>query len=87
MSRKSIQNVRGYQISCPNFEGCPTCYGCRAFRPDESQCLICQAEDAKQNLCKVHIHKADLIDRFVTRHQIDLDLQGGFADEPDSDPE
>lgn len=78
MSQKRIEDVRGYRISCLSFEGCPVCYGCRAYRNDDSECLICEAENKKINLCKTHIHKGDLVSRFVPKHVIDLDLQGGF---------
>ena len=76
--RKKMDDVRGYKISCISFEACPLCYGCRAYRPDDSECLICEKEDEKKNLCKVRVHKSDVIDRFVPKHTINLDLQGGF---------
>lgn len=78
MTKKNIGNVRGYRISCLSFEACPMCYGCRAYRQDDSECLICKEEDEKSNLCKTHIHKSYLVDKMITKNIIDLDLTGGF---------
>lgn len=83
MARKKVEDVRGYAISCINFESCPLCYGCRNFSSQDSECWTCNNENKKINICKTDIHKPHLVDKMISRNQINLDLLGGFdTDEP-----
>lgn len=76
---KRPTDVKGVQISCPNFSQCPICYGCRAI----SNCSVCDIcrEDSKLNICNLDLHRPDLIEKFITRTKLEIRENGvGFED-------
>ena len=53
---KSIDEVLGFQINCPDYEPCPLCYGCRSYNPEYYKCLEC-SKNKKKNLCDTSKHR------------------------------
>ena len=73
LKSKDRNEVRGVKEGCLNFEGCPLCYGCRAYHDADPECLRCKEENEKKNLCKLSIHKPDLIAKMITKNHVTLD--------------
>lgn len=69
---KSPHDVRGWQISCPNYQQCPLCYGCRAFDPSVVKCLRCEEDGAKKNICDTSKHLAVLLAMMIQRERIEV---------------
>jgi len=70
MKQKNPNDVRGMRISCPSFEQCPLCYGCRNFNSKYDDCRKCQSENAKQNICKTDRHRPDLLEKMIMKEKI-----------------
>ena len=73
MKSKRPEDVRGVRISCPNYEMCPLCYGCRAFNSKFVKCQTCKLENEKQNICNTEKHQSYLLDGFIKKEIINLD--------------
>lgn len=72
MKQKNPNDVRGVRIGCPLFEQCPLCYGCRAFDPQYEECVSCETENKKQNICNTTKHRSDLLARMITKTRIEV---------------
>lgn len=72
MGQKNPHDVRGMRIDCPDFEQCALCYGCRAFSSKYLKCLECKSENEKKNICRTDKHRADLVEKMVTKECIKL---------------
>lgn len=71
MRDKTKNDPLGAQIVCANFDQCPFCYGCRNYNTRDLECEEC-AKNKKINLCKVELHKPELISKMVTRTRIKI---------------
>ncbi len=69
---KDPNDVRGQRINCYNFEKCPLCYGCRAFNSRFVKCQQCKLENQKLNICNTKKHRADLIEKMITKEVIEV---------------
>lgn len=69
---KTKDSVRGYRINCARFEQCPLCYGCRAFDSSMIQCLKCEEENAKANICNKIRHTEKALSMMIKRPVIVL---------------
>lgn len=70
---KTVHDVRGSLIKCPNFQMCPLCYGCRRYSSIDPECKICLEENKKINICNKDLHRDDLAAKMITKHTIVLD--------------
>lgn len=61
-NQKQYSSVRGNQIHCINYQGCPLCYGCRAYDSRDPECLECKIADDKMgkkyNICNKDLHES-----------------------------
>lgn len=72
MKQKTPNDVRGVQEKCINYQACPLCYGCRNYRINDPECGKCKTY-AKRNICNTDTHRADLIDKMITKNVIMLE--------------
>lgn len=70
--QKQQSDVRGVQIKCVNFIGCPMCYGCRNYNSADPDCAECTV-NRKKNICNTNTHRSDLISKMVLRNRIVVD--------------
>ena len=52
--QKRKEDVAGYIKSCPNFNPCPLCYGCRDYDSSYYECINCGKD--KKNICDTIKH-------------------------------
>lgn len=71
MKQKTVQDVLGYQIRCPNYIKCPLCYGCRNYNPKYLKCSKCY-RNKRNNICDTNKHKEKLIAKMITKENIVL---------------
>lgn len=61
-NQKQYSSVRGNQIYCINYQGCPLCYGCRAYDSRDPECYNCKLADDKMgkkyNICNKELHES-----------------------------
>lgn len=74
---KQPNHVLGKKTNCPNFVQCPICYGCRSYSTSIIECERCTV-NIKKNICNVQLHKADLIEKLITKDKIKLDKDTVF---------
>ena len=67
---KKPSHVRGVRVNCCNFQMCPLCYGCRAYSSSNLECEECAKENHKKNICNVKLHKADAINKLISKSVI-----------------
>lgn len=63
---KQPADVRGNFIRCPKFIQCPLCYGCRAYKSSDLDCVECTI-NKKRDICNVSLHTDDIVSRFITK--------------------
>lgn len=78
---KQPNQVRGNRIRCPKFIQCPLCYGCRAYSSHDLDCIECEKENKKKNICNKELHKDDVITKFITKNKISFDEKVIFKSE------
>lgn len=78
---KQPNHVRGNRIKCPKFIQCPLCYGCRAYSTHDLDCIECEKENKKKNICNKELHKDDVITKFITKNVIKVDEKTIFQSE------
>ena len=76
MKSKTRYDVWGVQHNCVNYDGCPLCYGCRAYDPSYVKCQNC-AEDMKKNVCNRELHREKLVAKMITRERIVIKTNKG----------
>ena len=64
MKPKTMTDVRGIKIHCPEFHQCPVCYGCRNYNSSFERCLEC-GKNKRQNVCDTEKHTYDKISRLI----------------------
>lgn len=78
---KQPNQVRGNRIKCPKFIQCPLCYGCRSFSTHDLDCLDCERENKKKNICNKQLHKDEVITNFITKNKISFEEKIIFKSE------
>ena len=72
-NQKQYSSVRGNQIYCINYQGCPICYGCRAYDSRDPECYNCKLADDKMgrkyNICNKELHESWKINKIITRNK------------------
>lgn len=63
---KQPSHVKGYKERCINYSMCPLCYGCRSYSSSDLNCKQCE-EDRKNNICDTKLHRADLIEKMISK--------------------
>ena len=61
-NQKQYSSVRGNQIKCINYQGCPLCYGCRAYDSRDPECRECKLVNKQKskiyNICNTKLHES-----------------------------
>lgn len=76
-NQKQYSSVRGNQIKCINYQGCPLCYGCRAYDSRDPECRECKLADKQKgkfyNICNTKLHESWKINKIITKNRIIID--------------
>lgn len=75
---KQPNHVLGKKTNCPNFVQCPICYGCRAYSTADLNCGKCTI-NKKRDICNVELHKADLINKLISKTQINFEKEDNIS--------
>lgn len=67
---KKPWSAKGARDNCPRFALCPLCYGCRNFDKSVQECLDCEKDNAKQNICKTDRHTSENLSRMIRKETI-----------------
>lgn len=68
---KTIYDIWGYQHSCPNYDPCPVCYGCRACDPSWIKCSHC-LQDPKKDICNKKKHTIKALNKMIRRPKFNV---------------
>ena len=69
---KKPSHVLGNILKCPKYIQCPLCYGCRAYKESDLDCLKC-TKNKKRDICNVSLHTDTIINSFITKTNIEIE--------------
>ena len=70
MRGKTPQKVAGYRISCPDYDKCPLCYGCRNYDSGSYKCVTNCSN--RYDRCDTQKHIRRLIGKLLTRSTVTI---------------